>query len=91
MVSCELIIKNPSGLHLRPAGLLCQEALNFPCEIHFKIRDSIANAKSVLSVLSACVKYQDQILLICNGEREEEALNYLSHLINSGLGEDIID
>ena len=30
MVSATTVIKNPSGLHLRPAGILCKEA--FVCE-----------------------------------------------------------
>ena len=29
MVSQKVIIKNPTGLHLRPAGILCKEAMKF--------------------------------------------------------------
>ena len=39
MVSQKVTIKNPTGLHLRPAGILCQEAMNFKSLItfHYKI------------------------------------------------------
>ena len=37
MVSAVTVIKNPSGLHLRPAGILCKEALLFRSTITFKI------------------------------------------------------
>ena len=47
----------------------------------------IANAKSVLSVLGACVKCGDEIELICEGADEKEALETITELINGGLGE----
>ena len=65
MVSQKVTIKNVEGLHLRPAGLLCKESLKFKSQITFKIRTSIANAKSVLSVLAACVKCNDEIEVFC--------------------------
>ena len=55
--------------------------------ITFTFRDSTANAKSVLSVLGACVKCGDEIELTCEGEDEEEALKALVNAIESGLGE----
>ena len=51
MVSQKVIIKNPTGLHLRPAGILCKEAMNFKSKITFGYRGNFAYAKSVLSVL----------------------------------------
>lgn len=85
MVSQKITIKNPTGLHLRPAGILCQEAMNFKSLITFQYRGNTANAKSVLSVLGACIKSGDEIELICEGEDEEEALRYLVELIDTGL------
>lgn len=61
MVSKTTVIKNPSGLHLRPAGVLCKEALRYKSKISFKVRTTTANAKSVLSVLGACVKSGDEM------------------------------
>ena len=87
MVSQKVIIKNPTGLHLRPAGILCKEAMKFKSLITFSFRGNTANAKSVLSVLGACVKCGDEIELTCEGEDEEEALKALVNAIESGLGE----
>ena len=87
MVSKKVVIKNPTGLHLRPAGNLCKEAMKFRSMITFTFRENTANAKSVLSVLGACVKSGDEIELICEGEDEEEALESLVTAIESGLGE----
>ena len=87
MVSQKVKITNPTGLHLRPAGNLCREAMQFKSLITFSFRENTANAKSVLSVLGACVKSGDEIELICDGEDEEEALKTLVNAVESGLGE----
>lgn len=87
MISRKVIIQNPTGLHLRPAGVLCREAMNFRSEIRFTFGENDTNAKSVLSVLGACVKCGDEITLTCEGEDEIEAMETLVHAIESGLGE----
>ena len=87
MVSQKVVIKNPTGLHLRPAGILCKEAMQFKSLITFSFRESTANAKSVLSVLGACVKCGDEIEIVCEGQDEEDALKALIDIIESGLGE----
>ena len=87
MVSQKIKIMNPTGLHLRPAGNLCKEAMKFKSLIKFEYRNNVANAKSVLSVLGACIKSGDEINLICDGEDEEEALASLVKAIEEGLGE----
>ncbi len=87
MVRQKVVIKNPTGLHLRPAGILCKEAMQYKSLITFTFRESTANAKSVLSVLGACVKCGDEIELTCDGQDEQEALDALVKAIESGLGE----
>ena len=87
MVSKKVTIKNPTGLHLRPAGELCKTAMQFKVKITFSFEGGTSNAKSVLSVLGACVKSGDEIELICEGEDEEEALKKMVEAIEAGLGE----
>ena len=87
MVSQKVMIKNPTGLHLRPAGNLCNESMRFKSLITFSFRDTTANAKSVLSVLGACIKAGDEIEIICEGEDEEKALVAMLEIIEDGLGE----
>lgn len=87
MVSRKVTIKNSIGLHLRPAGNFCKEAMKFKSLITFRFNGTTANAKSVLSVLGACVKCQDEIELICEGDDEETALKTLVAAIENGLGE----
>ncbi len=91
MVSSKVVVKNPTGLHLRPAGILCKTAIGFHSKINIRFKDTTANAKSVLGVLGACIKAGDEIELICEGEDEEEALATLMKAIESGLGENLPD
>ena len=87
MVSQKVVIKNPTGLHLRPAGILCKEAMQYKSLVTFKVKDTTANAKSVLSVLGACVKCGDEIELVCEGDDEAEARAALVNAVETGLGE----
>ena len=87
MVTQKTTIKNPTGLHLRPAGLFCKTAVQFKSKITFQHKDITANAKSVLSVLGACIKRGDEIQLICEGIDEKEALEAMVKIIEDGLGE----
>lgn len=87
MVRETVVIKNPTGLHLRPAGLFCKIASQYSSSITFSYKDSISNAKSVLSVLGACIKCGDEIEIICEGSDEEEALEGMRTAIEEGLGE----
>lgn len=87
MVKQKIKITNPTGLHLRPAGNLCKEAMKYSCKVTFDYNGNNANAKSVLSVLGACIKYGDEITLVCDGEDEEEAIASIVDFIKDGLGE----
>lgn len=87
MVKRKITIRNASGLHLRPTGMLCNEAIKYQSSIRFTSRNTLTNAKSVLSVLGACIKCGDEIEFICEGPDEEEALDAMIRLVESGLGE----
>ena len=87
MVSQKVLVTEPAGLHLRPAGKLCEISLMYQSKIQIQKGTHIANAKSVLSVLGACIKSGNEITLICDGEDEEQALANLIEYIESGLGE----
>ena len=85
MVSRVMEIKNPTGLHLRPAGILSKTAMEYKSLITFKAHGDVANAKSILSILGACVKCGDEVEFICEGTDEEEALAAIVAAVESGL------
>ncbi len=87
MLKQSITVTNASGLHLRPAGNLCKEALKYESKINIIFGNTVANAKSVLSVLGACIKKGDEIEIECKGKDEEEALNAIINLAENGFGE----
>ena len=87
MVSQKITVKNMTGFHLRPAGILCKIAMNYKSKVQFQFNSVTANAKSVLSVLGACVKSGDEIVLECEGPDEKEAMEAMVKAIEDGLGE----
>ncbi|MFV0342353.1 MAG: HPr family phosphocarrier protein [Anaerocolumna sp.] len=89
MVSSKVVIKNPTGLHLRPASLFCKTAMEFEAKVSIQHKEAYANGKSVLGVLGACIKSGEEIEIICEGEEEVDALNALVKAVELGLGENI--
>ena len=87
MISKNLTVVNPSGLYLRPAGVLSQTAMKFKSDITIISGEKKIVAKSVLNVMAAGIKCGTEITLVCDGEDEEEAMKTISQAIESGLGE----
>ena len=87
MVSEKVIVKNPTGLHLRPAGYLSQTALRFKSDITIEYKEKTIVAKSVLNVMAAGIKCGTKVKVICDGLDEDEALRAVCEAIKSGLGE----
>lgn len=87
MLTKTLTVVNPSGLHLRPAGVLSQTAMKFKCDVIIECGEKRIVAKSVLNVMAAGIKSGTEITLICDGEDEAAAMETISKAIESGLGE----
>lgn len=87
MLTRRITVSNPSGLHMRPAGVFAKTILPFKSDVIFRIRDGEYNGKSMLSILSAVVKCGDEIELAIDGEDEQACLGAVVDVIESGLGE----
>lgn len=87
MVKRTIMIANQGGLHLRPAGQLCQKALEYQSKVQMVIGEKTYNLKSVLSVLSAQVNCPKEIELVCEGSDEEKALEEIAAFLSAELEE----
>ncbi len=87
MVKQKAVVSNRTGLHLKPAGILCNEAIKYKSSISFQFGTTSVNAKSVLSVLAACVRTGDEIEFRCDGPDEEEALAAMIRVVEDRFGE----
>jgi phosphotransferase system HPr (HPr) family protein len=90
MTSIELEIRNPSGLHARPAAVFVRAAAKFRSGIHLQNLTTgrpETDAKSILGVLTSGVAKGHRIRLVAEGDDAEQAVTELRALIESGLGE----
>ena len=85
MVSRKLVIETKLGLHLRPAGILCQRAQDFDCNVMIGSGGDLVNGKSVISILGVGIKTGDEIELFCDGPDEKDALDALTNVVMYGL------
>ena len=87
MVSKEVVISNQGGLHARPATFFIQKANEYKCSIWVEKDERRVNAKSLLGVLSLGITKGMTITLIADGTDENEALDGLAELVDTGFGE----
>lgn len=66
-------IRDIANMHLRPATKLGKIACQYKCSVKLVSGNTSANAKSIISLLGAWVKFGDEIELICDGVDEEDA------------------
>ncbi|MBP2655510.1 MAG: hypothetical protein H6Q73_3079 [Firmicutes bacterium] len=76
-----VVIKNPTGLHARPAALLVQKASSFRCNVSLVKQGKKANAKSIMNVMALGVGQNDEVLVVTEGEQEAEALQAIVELL----------
>lgn len=87
MITREVTVINPVGLHARPATFFIQKANKFKSSIWVEKGERRVNAKSLLGVLSLGIVKDMNIVLIADGIDEELALDSLCELIASGCEE----
>jgi phosphotransferase system HPr (HPr) family protein len=68
------VVRNPSGLHMRPATILVQLAKHFACDVCLKVEDRRADLKSLMNVLLLAVEPGKEVIVEIHGERAGEAL-----------------
>ena len=87
MISRDIVINNASGLHARPATFFIQKANSYSCSIWIEKDDRKVNAKSLLGVLSMGIAKGMSVTLVADGQGENDAINGLVALIDSGFEE----
>ena len=83
----EVLVQNQVGLHARPATFFIQRANEFKSSIWVEKEERRVNAKSLLGVLSLGIVGGTDIRIIADGADEEQAVNGLVKLVESGFSE----
>ena len=89
MVSEKLTILNKQGLHMRPARTFVQTMAEYQSDVAILFNGKRVNGKSIMQVMTACIKQGAEIELECSGPDEGQMLAAAVALINSGLGDEV--
>lgn len=87
MVEQKTKVVNKEGFHMRPANNFIKEMAKFKSTITFDIDGKEVNAKSIMNIMAACIKFGTELTVKCDGPDEQEALDKDVGLIESGLGD----
>ena len=93
MYAKKVTIQNQTGLHARPASAFVAAASKFSSTITIRKFDDAGNelntcpAKSIVFVLSLALSKGTTIELVAEGPDEQEAVDALVALVESGFGE----
>ena len=87
MYSNTVKVLNQVGLHARPATFFIQKSNEFKSSIWVEKDERRVNAKSLLGVLSLGIAGDTEITILADGVDEEEAVNALVKLIESGFAD----
>lgn len=84
----DVMVQNQVGLHARPATFFIQKANEFKSSIWIEKEERRVNAKSLLGILSLGIVGGTQIRVIADGVDEQEAVEGLVELVESGFSEE---
>lgn len=87
MLVKEIKIENQIGLHARPATFFIQKTNEFKSSIWIEKDERRVNGKSLLGVLSLGIIGGTEIKIIADGQDEQQALDALVKLVESGFVE----
>lgn len=87
MKTIEITIINETGIHARPASILTKTATAFESDIKIIKDNIIADAKSIINILSLGLKKNDVITLEVDGSDEAAAIDNIEALFLSAFGD----
>jgi len=85
MIRIEHTVKDPNGMHARPAGLLVKALSGISSDIVVSGNGKQASAKKIISLLSLAIKCGDTIEFTVSGEDEHEAAELLKAYLETHL------
>ena len=81
LIQKEIAVKNPQGLHARPAAMFVQIASKFNSHVTIQKESEKVNGKSIMGILTLGAQKDCKVILEVNGEDAQEAFNELEALL----------
>lgn len=87
VITRTVTVRNPQGLHARPADMLVRQASRFGAEIMLDKEGCRVDCKSILSLLTLGAECGTQMSLSAEGDDAEEAVAVIAELFDNGFHE----
>jgi len=81
-------VVNKLGIHARPAAQIVKTASKFDSDIELTVDGITVNAKSIMGVMTLAACRGTEVRVTARGKDEDEAVDALIKLLESGFGED---
>ena len=81
----EYTVKDPIGIHARPAGILVKFVQSMNSDITIECNGKKADAKKILAVMGLCAKCSDTLSVSVSGDAEEQDAKALKAFLEKNL------
>jgi phosphocarrier protein len=78
-------IVNPEGLHARPCHAIVSLALEYKCSLSVQCGETVADGRSILSLMTLQACQGSQLGFKASGEGAEELVDRLRALVSGGF------
>lgn len=85
---CTIRVPLPSGIHARPAARIVAALKPFTAEVTLSAHGKTANARSIVALLSAGIRHDDDIEIAGGGPDARAAIAAVATLIEQGISEE---
>lgn len=82
-----VVVRNPQGLHLRPADLLVKQASRYASDVLLGRDGQMADCKSILSILTLGAAQGTLLDLRAEGSDAAQAIDAIAELFENGFFE----
>ncbi len=87
MIEREVVIKNRTGLHTRPAATIVKAASKYQADFFIVKDDMEINGKSIIGVMTLAAEQGSRLLLRFDGPDEDAAAAAIVDLFDRGFDE----
>jgi phosphocarrier protein len=86
-VTRTFVLANRLGLHARPSAAIVKTLKHYESQVHVSCNGEIANARSILGLLSLAAGYNAKLTFTAMGPDATHAMQSLQHLFTSNFEE----
>jgi phosphocarrier protein HPr len=86
-LTCKVKVKNPLGLHTRPAAVIVKMLQSLQSSVYFTYKSETINARSIMSILMLAARKNAQIVITVEGDDADVAMQAMIRAFEDQFGE----